>query len=104
MNTPETTRRRESTRALLQRRQSFRTRALPPLGQIKRSVDNIMSRWPDAVRTPEDRDREKLSQNMRLRVSEWNWENITTQRVISAAVAVFDKERCNRPDLRSRKA
>lgn len=99
MNTPETTRPRESTRAILQRGQSFRTRALPPLGQIQRSVDNIMSRWPDAVRTPEDRDREKLAQSMRLRVSEWNWENITTQRVISAAVAVFDKERCNRPDL-----
>jgi len=58
-----------------------------------------MSRWPDAVRTPEDRDREKLAQDMRLRVSEWNWENITTQKVISAAVAIFDKERCNRPDL-----
>lgn len=100
MNTPETNRPRESTRALLQRGQSFRTRALPPLGQIKRSVDNIMSHWPDAVRTPEDRDREKLAQNMRLRVSKWNWENTTTQRVISAAVAVFDKERCNRPDLR----
>ncbi|UWR10923.1 EH signature domain-containing protein [Sulfitobacter mediterraneus] len=58
-----------------------------------------MTRWPDAVRTPEDRDREKLAQNMLLRVSDWNWQNITTQRVISAAVAVFDNERCNRPDL-----
>lgn len=99
MNTPETNRPRETTRALLQRSQSLRTRALPPLGQIKRSVDDIQSRWPDAVRTPENRDREKLAQDMRLRVSEWNWENITTQRVISAAVAVFDNERCERPEL-----
>lgn len=97
--TGATDRPRESTRAILHRGQSFRTRALPPLDQIKRSVENILTRWPDAVRTPEDRDREKLAQNMLLRVSNWDWKNITTQRVISAAIAVFDKERCNRPDL-----
>lgn len=90
---------RQSTREVLERGQSFRTRVLPPLDQISRSVENIMSRWPNAVHTPEDRDREKLARNMSLRVSNWDWENITTQRVISAAVAVFDKERCKRPDL-----
>lgn len=97
----ETNRPRETTRALLQRGQPFRTRTLPSLGQIKRSVGEIMSRWPNAVLSPEDQDREKLAQNMRTRVAEWNWEDITTQRVISTAVAVFDKERCERPDLQA---
>lgn len=90
---------RESARAMLQRGQSFRTRVLPPLDQIRRSVEHILARWPDAVRTPEDRDREKLAQNMLSRVSNWEWEQITTQRVISAAVAIFDEERRSRPDL-----
>lgn len=99
MNTPKTNRPRESTRTILHRKQPFRTRALPPLDQIRRSVDNIMARWPDAVRTPENRDREKLAQSMLLRVSDWNWENLTTQYVLSAAVAIFDEERCNRPEL-----
>lgn len=88
-----------SARAMLQRGQSFRTRVLPPLDQIRRSVERILARWPDAVRAPEDRDREKLAQNMLSRVSNWEWEQITTQRVISAAVAIFDEERRSRPDL-----
>lgn len=89
----------ESTRAILGRISPLRARALPPLGQISRSVEGILSRWPDAVRTPEDRDREKLALNMLFRVANWKWEEITTQRVISAAVAVFDEERRTRTDL-----
>lgn len=87
------------SRALLGRLQPLRTRALPPLDQVRRSVAGILTRWPDAVRTPEDRDREKLALNMLHRVTNWTWADITTQRVISAAVAVFDEERRTRPDL-----
>jgi len=89
----------ESTRALLGRLNPLRTRTMPPLEQIRRSVESIMTRWPDAVSAPEDRDREKLALNMLFRVSNWEWEDITIQRVISAAVAVFDEERRARSDL-----
>ncbi|MCT4579128.1 EH signature domain-containing protein [Donghicola sp.] len=88
-----------SARDLLNRLEPLRTRALAPLDGIGRSVASILSRWPDAVRTPEDRDREKLALNMLFRVQNWKWDDITTQRVISAAVAVFDEERRCRPDL-----
>lgn len=88
-----------STRHLLRRLEPLRTRALPPLDSIGRSVASILSRWPDAVRTPDDRDREKLALSMLFRVQNWQWEDITTQRVISAAVAVFDEDRRARPDL-----
>jgi len=90
---------RKTAREMLSRGQSFRIRALPSLQQVRRSVSNILSRWPDAVRTPEDRDRERLANEMLRRVSEWDWTNITTQRVNSAAVAVFDEERRSRQDL-----
>lgn len=92
---------RESTRAMLRRTQSLRARALPPLDQVRRSIAHILNRWPDAVHTPEDRDREKLAKEMLRRISGWDWQDITTLRVISAAVAVFDEERRARSDLRS---
>ena len=90
---------RDTTRSMLSRGQSLRTRLLPPLDQISRSVSNILSRWPDAVRMPEDRDRERLATEILRRVTEWDWASITTQRVLSAAVAVFDDERRSRRDL-----
>ncbi len=90
---------RETTRAMLSRTRSLRTRALPPLDQIRRSVAHILNHWPGAVHTPEDRDREKLAKEMLRRVLGWDWQHITTQRVISAAIAVFDTERRGRPDL-----
>lgn len=86
-------------RALLKRSVPLRARVPPPLDQIKRSVERIVSRWPDAIRTPDDRDREKLALNMLYRVRTWDWDGITTQRVISAAVAVYDEERRTRSDL-----
>ncbi|AUJ63886.1 hypothetical protein B9057_05980 [Aestuarium zhoushanense] len=89
----------ENTRALLSRLLPLRTRALPSLDQIGRSVTSILKRWPNAVKTPEDRDREKLAMEMLGRVDRWSWEDVTTQRVISAAVAVFDAERRDRSDL-----
>ncbi|QUS35559.1 EH signature domain-containing protein [Falsirhodobacter algicola] len=89
----------DTTRHRLQRLETLRTRALPPLDGIRRSVASILARWPDAVRTPEDRDREKLALNMLSRVQNWKWDDITTQRVISSAVAIFDEDRRTRMDL-----
>lgn len=92
-------RRRETIRALLDRSQPLQIRALPPLDEIHRAVRRVLSRWPDAVRAPEDQDRENLALDILFRVSNWKWLDITTQRVISSAVAVFDEERRNRDDL-----
>ncbi|WP_428925424.1 EH signature domain-containing protein [Marinibacterium sp. SX1] len=90
---------RQGLRSLVGRLPPLRRRALPPLDQLRRSVDGIIARWPDAVRRPDDRDREKLARDMLIRTRTWSWQDITTQRVISAAVAVFDPERRERPDL-----
>ncbi|WP_417691615.1 EH signature domain-containing protein [Roseibium sp.] len=90
----------ESTRAILARRGVLHTRALPPLDQIHRSVGSILATWPDVVRKPSAEDREKLALNMLFRVQNWKWDDVTTQRVISAAVAVFDEDRRERADLR----
>jgi hypothetical protein len=95
----DTREKKPSSRVLLGRMQPLRTRAMPPLEQLRRSVAGILTRWPDAVRVPDDRDREKLAINMLHCVKNWTWDDITTQRVISAAVAVFDEERRTRPDL-----
>lgn len=86
-------------RQQLNRLEPLRKRAMPPLDGIGRSVASILSRWPDAIRTPDDRDREKLAMNMLFRVQNWKWDEITTQRVLSAAVAVFDEDRRARLDL-----
>ncbi|MBY6163276.1 hypothetical protein KUV73_20515 [Mameliella alba] len=88
-----------STRDMIGRIASLRTRALPPLDQIRRSVEGIVAQWPDVMKTPEDRDREKLAQEMLNRITEWEWTDITTQRVVSAAVAVFDDDRRTRPEF-----
>lgn len=87
------------TRDLLGRVGARRTRALPPLDQIRRSVDSILTKWQDVMQTPEDRDRDKLAREKLFRIANWKWEEITTQRVISAAVAVFDQDRRAHPDF-----
>ncbi|MEC8628934.1 MAG: EH signature domain-containing protein [Pseudomonadota bacterium] len=89
-----------STRALIEKLNPLFKRALPPLDTIRRSVDSIIARWPGAVRAPDDRDRERLALEMLSRVTEWRWGDITTQRVISAAIAIFDHDRRDREDLK----
>lgn len=83
----------------LRRSVSLVSRTLPPLDAIRRSVERVSRRWPDAVSTPEDRDRERLALAMLRCVRDWDWSGTTTQRVISSAIAIFDNERCTRPDL-----
>ena len=90
---------RESARTLLSRQGPLSSRVLPPLDGIGRAVCRITDRWPDLVKKPDDRDREKLALNMLFRIQNNRWNDITTQRVISAAIAVFDKDRRLREDL-----
>ena len=74
-------------------------RALPPLDEVQRSVDSVIEKWPDAVTSPHSDERDKIAQDMLRRVLEWDWHDINTQRTTSAAVAVFDADRCTRYDL-----
>lgn len=73
--------------------------ALPPLKALEQTVADVMKRWPDLVGMPKDNDREVLAKMMLRRVREWDWSNIRTSRITTAAVAVFDEERCARADL-----
>ena len=79
--------------------QRLHPRALPPLNNIQHSVGNILKRWPDAVNLPKDRDREHMALEMLRRINEWDWDGVKTSRITTAAVAVFDDQRCDRPDL-----
>ena len=90
---------RVGVRALLERSPRLHTRAIQATTDIERAVDRVLTRWPDAVRSPDDRDRERLALEMLRRVTDWDWNAISTQRVLSAAVAVFDAERCRRNEL-----
>ncbi|MBV7411123.1 EH signature domain-containing protein [Maritimibacter sp. DP1N21-5] len=74
-------------------------RALPSLDPIRRSVSRVMERWPDVVALPSERNREQLALEMKRRVKDWDWDGFKTARVNSAAIAVFDAERRDRPDL-----
>ena len=79
----------------------LKVRALPPLDALQSSVERVIQRWPDTVTTPQPKEREQIAQDMLRRVKNWDWgeDKVNTQRIASAAVAVFDAERCEREDL-----
>lgn len=79
----------------------FEMTALPTLNRLISTTDRIMSRWPDAVRNPPERDREKLVQEVRERLDANNWRGAKMYLVTSAARALFDEERRDRLDLAS---
>jgi hypothetical protein len=74
-------------------------RALAETISLNRSVDKILHRWPDVVRVPLDNDRERLAQEMLRRINTWDWAGVKISRITSAALAVFDDDRRDRPDL-----
>ncbi len=84
---------------VLARSHSVMSRALPPLDKLRASVDRVARRWPGVVSAPLDRDREAMARDMLRRVQNWEWTAINTQRVTSAALAVYDPDRRARPDL-----
>lgn len=85
---------------VISRPPALNMRALPPLDPIRKGIDRVMVRWPDVIAIPEERDRERLAQEMLRRVTDWDWEDVKTSRIIACAVAVFDLERCDRADLK----
>ncbi len=78
---------------------SLVARVVPPIAPIAKSVERITARWPDVIVVPEERDREALAMEMLLRVTRWSWQDVKLARVMSAAVAIFDRDRRDRRDL-----
>ncbi len=85
----------------LQHLQELKVRVLPHLNALQSSVERVLQRWPDTVTAPQLKEREQIAQDMLRRVKNWNWEEdkMNTQYTTSAALAVFDAERCEREDL-----
>lgn len=85
----------------LQHLQELKVRVLPHLNALQSSVERVLQRWPDTVTAPQPKEREQIAQDMLRRVKNWNWEEdkLNTQHTTSAALAVFDAERCEREDL-----
>ncbi|MDF2372381.1 MAG: EH signature domain-containing protein [Rhizobiaceae bacterium] len=77
----------------------FEGPALPALNRLISATDRIFSRWPEAVRNPPERDREKIIQEVRDRLEKNNWEGVKLFLVTSAARALFDEDRNEKPDL-----
>lgn len=84
---------------VISRPPALNRRALPPLEPIRKGIERVLKRWPDGIAMPEDRDREHLAQEILRRVTNWDWDEVKTSRIIACAVAVFDNERCDRTDL-----
>lgn len=83
----------------LQDHPQIASRALPDLVNVKRSIGRVLERWPNAVGIPQEKDREALALEMARRIEAWDWKNVKTSRITSAAVAIFDTERSDRLDL-----
>jgi hypothetical protein len=72
--------------------------AADPTGREPQSAP-VAARWPDAVPTVEDRDRERIALEMLRKVRSDNWAGTRLSRVSAGARAAFDGQRRNRSDL-----
>lgn len=84
---------------VLQRHQAYQPRSLSGLAPLAAAAERVLARWPDAVKEPEENDRERIVQEMLRRLKQNDWSELRTSFVASAAVALFDGERRERPDL-----
>lgn len=84
---------------LLAKRHIMDVRATAPDKSLPRSIERVLARWPNAIIAPEKREREALAIEMLARVTKWSWKDLKLSRLLSAAMAIFDDERRDRPDL-----
>ncbi|WP_261317798.1 EH signature domain-containing protein [Rhizobium leguminosarum] len=77
----------------------FEAPALPAINRLASAAERVLSRWPDAVGNPPERDREKLVAEVNHRLAEGDWTETPMSLVTSAARALFDEERRERPTL-----
>lgn len=85
-------------KSLAQKRQ-FVSPALPALNSLVSRAERIMSRWPDVIANPPEKDRERLVAIVRERYERDDWEGTRLSLMTSAARALFDKDRRDRHDL-----
>ncbi|MHC2371313.1 hypothetical protein ACVIQT_005961 [Bradyrhizobium diazoefficiens] len=73
--------------------------SLPAPARLTAAAHRILSRWPDVVVDPPERDRERMVTEMLRRLKSGDWKDTRMSFVASAARALFDPERRTRPDL-----
>jgi hypothetical protein len=73
--------------------------SLPAATRLAAAAHRILSRWPDVVADPPERDRERLVSEMLRRLGTKDWKGARMSFVTSAARALFDAERRSRPVL-----
>ncbi|CUX29046.1 MULTISPECIES: EH signature domain-containing protein [Agrobacterium tumefaciens complex] len=86
------------SKSLSQTRQFVRP-ALPALNSLASRTERILSRWPDVVANPPEKDREKLVAIVRDKLENNSWEDTKLSLITSAGRALFDEDRRTRPDL-----
>lgn len=72
---------------------------LPSLAELGKAVSRVTARWPDAVREPDERDRDRLITEFLTRIEAWNWKDVPMGRAVQAGFAAFDAERRDRPEV-----
>lgn len=73
---------------------------LPELRYLKSAVKKIRERWPSVIPDLDREDREKLALQFQEIMQTNDWRGIKLSFVLSAARAVLDDERRDRPDLK----
>ena len=77
----------------------FSPLSVPELRYLSAAADRVRERWPDVQMTKTEQEREALAQKLRERVERDDWGGTRLSFVVTAASAVFDSERWDRPDL-----
>ncbi|WJJ93801.1 EH signature domain-containing protein [Neopusillimonas aromaticivorans] len=77
----------------------YQTVKLPSLVKLQSAAKRVLDRWPDVVRDPPERDRERIIQELKRRLDQNDWENTKLSFVTMAAKIAFDADWRDRPDL-----
>jgi len=77
----------------------YQPASLPAPTRLAAAARRILSRWPDVVADPPERDRDRLVTEMFRRLQAGDWKGVRMSFVTSAARALFDAERRSRTAL-----
>ncbi|MDL2398452.1 EH signature domain-containing protein [Rhizobium mayense] len=73
--------------------------ALPAPNNLISRTERILSRWPDIVANPPEKDRERLVAIVREHLEHDDWDGTRLSLMTTAARALFDQDRRGRPEL-----
>lgn len=88
-----------SLHAKLNRPLAFEQPSLADIKDLGSAKDRILSRWPDIIVRPPERDRDRLVAEMLQHLEQDRWDGVRTSFVTAAAEAAFDEKRRERPEL-----